>query len=630
MVLMGSTADSTSKLTSDEIHNRNCYAYFLQLKPAITENISSFLPEFAKLQSIISQEYNENYPYGDLYSSCIAALEEKIESTPPEKIKFLDDLVQSIYHNDNQILEQSSKWINEIEAQVRPQSPNTAKKIEQRIKDNRKNINQLSPHEEESVHRRLYSLFSANFKPQLKTNLPSIKNFSYKKSSDPLEYRFSTQAQRHLGAVRVSPLFKRWLAINAERSRTEQKICHIYFNNLPYDRSKLSIAGSKERDLTLALHELEKDQDPKLKVLVITLPADAGLMKSSDYKLTTDHLSSRSVFNEFLAVAKGKRHKSGISDFFISPESRKLLFGMAKNEEKVLKNLLMQSFEEQGLAKKHLISTAQKQAVWVYFIKYALTNYILETIEPKSYNFSCKDAIDRGALSSTYYNLIKSFRLNNPISKDEFELSLDAAAANVKGRGMNFHRKIIWNSINEYVNANYNELMKDNKKSWLIYWRDMNCPHSRAPELLKIRLQQTIKQLNDLPVEKNNLKNAGMKLLRTVKNINEQHASGNRLLLEVVSRTSGLLYSSSTQSIHDYAKLAHELQINHPVLHVIGGVMEALLGILLYIPSFGYSKKWIDQGSATATTGFFADNRTKLNQAMLEFTAIDSTTPKPT
>src|SRR4029078_3445836 len=102
------------------------------------------------------------------------------------------------------------------------------------------------------------------------------------------------------------------------------------------------------------------------------------------------------------------------------------------------------------------------------------------TIKPKSFNFSCKDAIDRGALSSTYYNLIKSFTLNDPISKDEFELSLDAAAANVKGRGMNFHRKIIWNTINEYVNANYIELMKDNRKSWLIYWRDMNCPHSRV------------------------------------------------------------------------------------------------------------------------------------------------------
>lgn len=64
----------------------------------------------------------------------------------------------------------------------------------------------------------MYSLFSKDFKPQYETNLPTIKNYSYKNGLDPIEYRFSTQAQRHNGKTRVSPLFTRWLQINAEKA----------------------------------------------------------------------------------------------------------------------------------------------------------------------------------------------------------------------------------------------------------------------------------------------------------------------------------------------------------------------------------------------------------------------------
>ncbi|HHS8322660.1 TPA: hypothetical protein ACTUN8_002768, partial [Legionella anisa] len=496
------------------------------------------------------------------------------------------------------------------------------KKIQNKIKDTKKNVNRYSPHDSGGIYRRLYSLFTNNFKPQYETNLPTVKNFSYKKSSDPSEYRFSTQAQRHNGKIRVSPLFRRWLQINAEQSDPNQPICHIYFNNLALDRGDYDFVGSKERDLTLELHKLE--DDPSLKTLVITLPANEGLMESSDYEITHNRLSSRSVFNEFLDIAREKSGKEIISDFRISPKARKLLFGNSENEEEVLKKLLGNSFHAQGLAHKRFISSAEKQAVWVHFIKYELTDYILKTIKPKSFNFSCKDAIDRGALSSTYYNLIRSFNLEHPITKEEFERSLDAPAANVKGRGMNFHRKIIWNALNIYVNANYSQLITHEKKSWLIYWRDMNCPQIRTEELLKIRIKQTIQQLHALPKDKNDIKTTGLLLFDTVKGLHAQKVGGKRLLLEVVSRTSELLHTSSEESIEKYNRLANELKVNHPSLYVIGGIMEVLLGLILYLPSLGYSEKLIEHGTATTKTGFFSDDRTKLNIEMLHFASVSS------
>lgn len=617
---MGARVNNKDNLTSDALHNRNCYAYFLQLKTVINNQsqvVTKLLPEFAKLQSVMEQEYDEHYPYGNLYSSCIAALEEFIDTNPIKKIKDLDELVLAIYHNNNKILERSSEWINDIGAEIRPRQSDTAKKIQKRIKDTQKNVNRHSPNDAEGVYSRLYSLFANNFKPQHETNLPTIKNFSYKKNSDSIEYRFSTQAQRHNGHIRVSPLFKRWLQINAEQSDHAQPICHIYFNNLGLDRSNYDIAGSKERDLTLELHKLEND--PRLKVLVITLPAHEGLMESSNFQITNDRLSPRSVFNEFLDIAREKTDKDAISDFKISPLARKLLFGTSENEEVILKRLIMNSFRAQGLTKKRFISSAEKQAVWVHFIKYELPNYIIEKIKPKSFNFSCKDAIDRGALSSTYYNLIRSFNLEKPMKKEEFERSLDAPAANVKGRGMNFHRKIIWNALNAYVNANYAQLIADEKKSWLIYWRDMNCPQVRTEELLKIRLKQTIEQFQELPMERNNIRAAGLQLLNTVSKLNIQKASGKRLLLEVISRTSELLNTSSEESIEKYKNLADELKVNHPSLYIIGGIMEVLLGFILYLPSLGYSQKLIDNGTATLNTGLFSSNRTKLSDEMVEF-----------
>lgn len=623
MEVMSTTAKPQSTFTSDAIHNRNCYAYFLQLKPLLNKKINALLPVFTKVQSLMRQEYNDNYPYGDLYSSCIASLEEFISNNSIEKIKILDDLVQAVYHNDNHILEKPSEWINDIGAKTRPQKP-TANKIKQKIKDTHNPINQRTPNNVGGVFSRLYSLFSKDFKPQYETNLPTIKNYSYKNALDPVEYRFSTQAQRHNGKTRVSPLFKRWLQINAEKSGSAQPICHIYFNNLALDRSDLNIAGSKEREFTLELHKLEKN--PSYKVLVITLPAHEGLMDSNHYKINNDRLPILSVFNEFLDVAKGKHHKSGISDFKMSREARKQLFGTVKNEEIILKRLLKKSFKAQGLEKNHFISTAQKQAIWLHFIKYELANYIIKTIQPNSFNFSCKDAIDRGALSSSYYNLIRSFELNKPITRKEFERSIDAAAASIKGRGMNFHRKIIWNALNVYVNANYVKLLANPEKSWLIYWRDMNCPHSQAEELLKIRLEQTMKQFKQLPEDEKNKdsKRLGLQLLSTTLELNEQKVSGKRLLLEVVSRTSELMHLSSKKSINDYQNLANELKINHPALYVLGGLMELLLGAIFYIPSLGYSQKMIDHGLATANTGFFASNRTKLSDEILQFSLIEA------
>lgn len=608
----------TQSLSSDAVHNRNCYAYFLQLKPALNDVLVKLLPELQQLELCLEEAYNENTPYGNLYSSIITSLEQLIEEEVPlteEQNNSLDQLVKVIYHNDNHILEQElAGWINAISSQARPLASNTSSLIKKQLMNSENAVNEMSPADAEGIFNRLFSLFSRNFKPQRSTNIPTIKNFSYKTTDDAVEYRFSTQAQRHNGQERVSPLFIRWLKINAKES--SQKINHIYFNNLGYHRSDLDIPGSKERDLTLALHELEAASE--LKVMVITLPAHEGVMASHNYQITDDEYSYDSVFDELFKIAEGKLHQSGVSDLVISPEARAFIFKGANEEQRILKELLETSFKKQGISPESSLSTAQKQAVWMHFIKYELTDYIITTVKPKSYNFSCKDAIDRGAVSSTYFNLLKSFESNYPLTKEEFERSLDAAAAMVKGRGMNFHRRIIWNALDAYVNAHYNELATDSRKAWLIYWRDMNCPHLRVKTLLPIRIEQGRQLLEPLQISPS-VKELGNRLFTMISDLNDLNINGKRLLLEAVSRTSELLMMPSEKAIKNYELLAKELKVKHPKLTNIVGIMEMLLGIILYLPSFGFSQSLITHGNALRKKGFFAEQCEELSKDMENF-----------
>ncbi|MDI1352842.1 MAG: hypothetical protein PSV35_08800, partial [bacterium] len=383
----------------------------------------------------------------------------------------------------------------------------------------------------------------------LGTNLPSLKNASYKTTI--IEYRMCTQAQRHQGEVRISPLFIHWLLIQAKRVSADRPISHIYYNNLGLDRFGYDISGMKEKELSLALHQLEKN--PLLKIAVITLPASKSLMNEYHYQLTDKNRSYFSVFNELLRVAEKEYHPSGVADFKISPKVRSLLFGSKTNQTKIITSLLQKSFAIMAIKPGELLSLAQKQAVWLHFTKFELTNYIQKTIKPDSFNFSCKDAIDRGALSSVYYHLHNSFSTNQPINRDEFEKGLDIAAANVKGRGMNFHRKIIWNVINTWVNAQYEQLIKDSRTCWLIDWRDINCPSSQINKLLLLRSQQFRQHLDLLPIEHTLIKEKGYKLCSIIQTQQGKCQNNKHILLEIISRSSKLLtYPNAIDNFKTY------------------------------------------------------------------------------
>ncbi|CEK10495.1 hypothetical protein [Legionella hackeliae] len=663
------------KASSESLHNKNCYLYLKQLK--LTESVlARFSPKLsADLKAVQSQtEYNPAFACADIYTAFFTEVEGRIDEIydhPKQKSRFdeaqlgnlqplsttsmpgtrqlmallrqsltrslreaeeLDEFILSIYQNDNSILEETFNVIKTIPLNHGLLDEEIETSISHALKDEGEKVNKqsISPADAGSMVGRFSAMISDDFKPQHTTSLATIRHYGYTRQPSamyPQEYRIGTQGQRDKGVERVSPLFERWLKIKLERALEPSKITHVYINNLGYDRSNAE--GKKERALTEALHELE-DNHPN--IAVITLPADKGLMSGKDYTKTKDKISSSEAYDEFLSIAtQDPDTKTEIKDFFISQKVRRQIFSdqsgnYSENEEKKqIGELLVNSFKAFGLEHEESISSAQKQAVWFHFIKFELTNHIIRKLDPESVNFSCKDAIDRGGVSSAYYNLLKSFETETPLNREEFEQALHAAPAMVKARGMNHHLKTIWNVVNAYVNANYEDLKNNKDKAWLIEWRDFNCPHRCANDLLTLRVDQSIQELNAAKTQYengNHPKKAsiemGLKILTQIKSQGDIGVSGKRLLLEAAVRTQEIILHPEKANIQAYDALADRLVIQSPLLQKLAGAMKFLAGVLLYPFSLGYTQSWIKGGIATFKAGVESSQRKEIQNHMKE------------
>ena len=574
------------------------------------------------------------------FTQDILELEIKVDKLNEEKAKIedqIDDMFISIYANNNHILKDTYAIIKDLTLQKTPVSIKTKSLIKNHLKDSDSSSNTVSqsPAQAELITSRLSSVFSDNYKPQHTTSLATVRSYRYTEESTLKEYRFGTQGQREIGKEQVSPLFKQFLKIQAKRSaviaeelNVEPPVTHIYFNNLGRDRQDFE--GLKEVGFTMQLENLETLHP---NIAVITLPADKGLMDHNYFKETVAAHNIDQVKNQFFHIASESTDCDvTIKDFHISDAVREKIFkddngNYSKDAEQVqMKHLINQSFTALGLDKKDLLSSAEKQAVWFHFIKYELTNHIIDALTPPkeltlSINFSCKDAIDRGGISSAYYNVIKSFKSTAPMSRDEFEEALHAAPAMVKGRGMNDHLNLIWNTVDLYVNNNYNELKADKDKSWLIEWRDFNCPHERIELLINNRLPQIAEELN---AAKQNPENAdkikaldkGIEILENIRNQTTSGVSGKRLLLESAVRTQSYIMEPSEEKAIQLDNVSKQLSINYPNLHALAGLIKSLVGVLIYAVT--QNSNIMDKGWATFKAGVHSTERVQLQTSMKE------------
>ena len=567
-----------------DIHNYNCYRYLSNLK----EPAGDFLPYAntalkGALEAIDALDtYDSKTPYGDRYSTLLtqfSSFELPIDADDEQKRSYYQ-LITAIYDNDNNILEHTAYHLSRVLQDVRPQTGSPKATVAMYLANTKSQVNAFGPQDAESSWARFQATTGREFRPMLKTSLPTVRRYCWHKDEgEPTELRFGTQAEIFDGTPRVNPLFEAFITAKArlittslEAEASEEEIDHIYFNLLGRDRGwDILGEGSRETSMTNVLEKMEKSHP---NIAVITLPADKGLMSKHDFAKTKPAKSVSEYFKTFLHIALEDDKHIKTKDFHISEHVRKKLFGTKEGDidsgkqRQQLRLLLEASFkatlgidagEEKDLLTK--LSPAQAQAVWFHFNKYELPKFIIQTLNAESFNFSCKDAIDRGGVMSAYYNLMQSFTTDTPMSPQEFDQALHAAAAIVKGRGLNHHLNLIWNAVDCYVTANYDTLKDAPQKAWLISWRELNTPRERiTTKYIQAIIEKRTKTLQDSPGSK--LKSAAIALLKKInQHIGKAEVSNKRLLLETITRVSdGVLSPRSDVTSRHFEKLHQDIK----------------------------------------------------------------------
>jgi len=511
--------------TTEALHRRNCWAFLDALMKKIDNTTLGALPKDIQLLLILPQTdktFIEHYPYEEKYATLIKTLnthhintqlQEESQQAQQAQLfhdgydsRALNTLVQAIYTNDNQLL---SRTYNAVKSVIDEQTPSQRSSLETRIKrffkdDKQGIIHKIltffkqksgeklgsSPAQENFSLNKIGSLTSETYDPMSQTSLPSKRETPWLTKS-PTQIRLGTQVQRIGPTVKANPLFEAYLTSQATQQTDldhAQPLTHIYFNFLKRDVDKGRPSGHKvernaEANMTQVLENLERTHP---NIAVITLPADHGLMEKSLYSQSSPTKIAADFFKELQTAVN--TNQTGY-DFYISSAIR----DRANLNEKTITPLLKESFKAIGIdpSSQTAISPQQYQAIWVHFTKYVLPKALIDTLEPQTLNFTCKDGIDRGGFASVYYNLMRSLEPNNrPMTMDEFNREIHAAPTMVKGRGMNTHLNVLWNSVDLYLKANAHTIQANPKQQWLIEWRDLNCPKTKIDTLLTQRLEE--------------------------------------------------------------------------------------------------------------------------------------------
>jgi len=539
-MLIPKKTGGTYKVDSATLYNANAYLYLGNIADAAVDIDFHGYPELNMFYPLIHMYYRENRhgekkhythyvlykAYGDLYSTLmkeynthvneIANLRDRLKKEDTlesqNTLRKVDRLITSIYANHNHIPELTANIIKGLNITESMSSTKYKNEVAKKLDVRGYEINEVTPTDMDSRLSKTYNVVRPNYNSYYQTNLSFIKNFQYKDNKNlPLEYRIATMGCFTDNVPGTSPGFGLWLDVqkkmverddnDEKEQKTTKKITHVYFNNLKRDQNwsyaifrnipgpfppmtgifyMINYLIGYERNvfeapLTKALEKLETDKE---NLAVITLPFDDGLMdknllKSHDKRRNT--ITQKDAISTILAITKGTSREF-IQDFHISDRIKNELYSSKENETQILTRLIHTSFEEMGLDNTSLLSQTEFQAVYFHMMKYELPNFILVTLNPESFNMTCKDAIDRGAVASAYYNLMKSIELGHPLTKDEFEKALQVAAVSVKARGVNFHVQRIWNSMYFYSIAHGQEATSTNNSNWMRQWVIDNAP----------------------------------------------------------------------------------------------------------------------------------------------------------
>jgi len=426
----------------DEAFNYTCFDYLRilrnEFKKVIDKNTLNSI-EVTLIKTAFDQifphsenepKYNKNIPYGDNYTKILALINQNISillNTVNNNTFIFHHFIKTIYENNNIGLEIANECFKNNTHTERSKNP----------------INKISPPDSENDSSRANSVVGKYYWAMLTTCIPNVKQYE---NQAVKVIRHGTQAIS-VGnkTIDIYNTYKAYQEVlkHELKEKPKSKVSAIYFNLLKRSQNTTNIDPERERETTLT-NTLEKNQSG---IAIITLPADEGFL-SKEFLTSNKLINIEETKKEFLSITKGNK-----DDFYIPDHIKKLI----PNYESKIEKLFDDSLTFLGLNNKKEITEAERHALMFHFIKYEVTNFLIEELKPANHiNFTCKDAIDRGATHDLYYHTIKSIKNNKPISDEDFNKYLHAASIQVKGRKLNKHLNYLANAISVRLNTDEN------------------------------------------------------------------------------------------------------------------------------------------------------------------------------
>jgi hypothetical protein len=638
-------------------HNKNCFNYLqaIALAQPTAPAFKRAPLNALRLNPQEFQEYIASIPYGNRYAKFLTALEKQLEPIDSPLRIFLDkasteqkrvhrNWINAIYDNPGNLLKATYQTFQET-FKNRHLTDGLAENIIKKNLRHQQDASKVNPKASSHPVSLAQDNFGPTYKPMLKTGLATQINYSYKENVEEddatkamaRELRLATQAERHWGRTRISPLFLEWLQVNRvpptvpfenpekeDKELPEPEITHVYFNLLKRDAPKgmLDSAALNESWFSSKLEALEHNPlTPN--ILVITLPAHRGIFSEH---LTFSHkktLTKQAICQAFLDIAKGRQKAGRINDFYLSPKAKEMLYKELPEEAR-LDELIKNSFKALGLDEQETLSPSQQQALWFHFTKFEFPCFVLNTVPAKTFNFTCKDGIDRGAIASSYFNLISSIEHGLPLSEDEFYQANHAAAAMVKGRGLNYHNEFLFNAVYHFVLNSQEQILQDAGCAWLVDWLSDNVPHHALDhDFIQNILTMQRKRVQQAKLDRR-LTEQGLKSFTLIERqlFDEKSCpiliSGRRLLLDSASTLSKTLLSHGKPAhVEKLKKLAEHLK-HTPRFVCLSLSLAKAISYVLQRCRLG---RWLEQEVEKRHNAYIkhAENRQNLSQSLCKF-----------
>lgn len=499
--------DSSKKKPILDIKSETAYLYLKQVQsyyntcnpPLFSGNLQSPYKELEEVLNTIKDKLDQKNTER-LYQKFHEAMElvakhelNRKNQVPDLKLAKLDPLFLLVYENASSIENVIYNFVINTPGSDMPNKESISENLKNNTTDPDKELDVTHP--DNRLNAFFSSMIGIDYHPLKNNNIPYIAFQDKDKNRTCI--RMGAQTQK---SNKINPTFRRYLLANARKSSGSEKkedYEYVYINLLKKtadDQDKPShkktrlekginkFVRSSEDKRGSALELLNNDLDKRLKTAVITLPADGDFLlgKFSMRKGAAKDEETVS-YEDLLQSIKNSINKNK-NDFYIPNNIRTKLFGKNIDNGK-LEELFEQAVTDvigdiHAKERSEPFNPAQRNAILVQFVKFNLSNYILDTLNPRAYNFSCKDGIDRGAIHTLWYHMNLMHSKGTPMSQKEFLTHLDSPALIVKYRPLNENRNLIWNTLKNRMEA---DIDFASKHSWAHKWLELNDP-ARAPK----------------------------------------------------------------------------------------------------------------------------------------------------